>query len=266
MPRPAKPRILITGASAGIGQACARVYAQRGWDLILTARRREPMEHLGAELAQNFNTDSQIVTADLAAADGAKALLNACAPLQIDGLINNAGYGMPGRFLDSPWDNHAAFLQLMLTAPVELSRALAGPMAERGFGRIINVASLAGFIPGSKGHTQYGAVKSFLIKFSESLNMELAEAGVHVTALCPGFTLSEFHDVNGTRAAVSQLPEWMWMDAPDVAEAGYYASEKNRAVFIPGKANKSIAALTKILPNALALKIMDKRSESFRKG
>ena len=97
----------------------------------------------------------------------------------------------------------------MMTAPCELARALAPKMVDDGFGRIINVASLAGHMPGSKGHTLYAGVKSFLIKFSESLNAELRESGVNVSALCPGFTLTEFHDVNGTREGINKLPSFM---------------------------------------------------------
>ena len=139
-------------------------------------------------------------------------------------------------------------------------------MVERGFGRIINVASLAGHIPGSRGHTLYSAVKSYLIKFSQSLNLEMQGKGVKVSALCPGFTMSEFHDVNETRGAVSKMPDWMWMDAEDVAESGFLALERNKAVHIPGRANKLIAVAVRLLPDQLALALMNKNSDKIRKG
>ncbi|NNE56527.1 MAG: SDR family oxidoreductase [Hellea sp.] len=259
---------LITGASAGIGAAIAREYAGRGWDLALTARREEPMIELAQSLKKQFGTTSHIFLLDLFG-DGAVNDLMAridAKGLQIDGLVNNAGYGHPGTYLDSPWEDHAKFLQLMLRAPCELTHAVLPSMKKQNFGRIINVASLAGHIPGSRGHTLYAGVKSFLIKFSQSLNLEMEEHGVHVSALCPGFTYTEFHDVNDTRKSVSKLPDYMWMDADECAEQGVEACERNRAVYIPGRVNKLVAVLARLLPESLALKLMAKNSEKIRKG
>lgn len=268
MPRETKPICLITGASAGIGAALAREYAARGWDLALVARREDPMIALATELKNAHGTVSHIFATDLFEANATKKLMTRIYKknLEIDGLVNNAGYGLPGSYIDSDWAAHADFLQLMLRAPCELAHALLPGMKERGFGRIINVASLAGHIPGSRGHTLYAAVKSFLIKFSQSLNLEMQTHGVHVSALCPGFTYSEFHDVNGTRSSVSKLPDFMWMSAEDCAEQAAEACERNRAVFIPGGVNKTIAAAAKILPESIALSLMAKNSERIRKG
>lgn len=262
------PTCLITGASAGIGAAIAREYAARGWNLALVARREEPMVTLATELKAKYGTTSHIFTADLFDVNATKDLMARIhkKKIQIDGLVNNAGYGHPGAYLDSPWNDHGNFIQLMLTAPCELARAVLPDMKTRGFGRIINVASLAGHLPGSNGHTLYAAVKSFLIKFSESLSMEFEDTGVNISALCPGFTYSEFHDVNGTRDGVSKLPDWMWMEAEECAEMGVEACERGRPVFIPGGANKSIAALAKILPSSTAQKLMAKNSNKIRRG
>jgi len=262
------PTCLITGASAGIGAAIAREYAARGWNLALVARREAPMVELAKELKAAHGTTSHIFTADLFDIDATKDLMARLHKknIQIDGLVNNAGYGHPGPYLNSPWEDHSKFIQLMLTAPCELARAVLPDMKTRGFGRIINVASLAGHLPGSNGHTLYAAVKSFLIKFSESLSMEMEDTGVNVSALCPGFTYSEFHDVNGTRAGVSKLPDWMWMEAEECAELAVEACERGRAVFIPGGANKSIAALAKVLPSPIAQNLMAKNSNKIRKG
>ena len=262
------PTCLITGASAGIGAAIAREYAARGWDLALVARREAPMIDLATELKANHGTTSHIFTADLFDADATKDLMARVhnKKIQIDGLVNNAGYGHPGAYLQSSWEEHSKFIQLMLTAPCELTRAVLPDMTARGFGRVINVASLAGHLPGSNGHTLYAAVKSFLIKFSESLSMELEGTGVNISALCPGFTYSEFHDVNGTRDGVSKLPDWMWMEADECAELAVEACERGRAVFIPGGANKSIAALAKILPSTVAQNLMARNSDKIRKG
>ena len=262
-----KPTCLITGASAGIGAAIAREYALRGWDLALCARREAPMVTLAKELKKEYGTTSHIFELDLFDEDATDSLITRmCAKgLQIDGLVNNAGYGHPGTYLDSGWEDHAKFIQLMMTAPCELAHKLAPDMVEKGFGRIINVASLAGHMPGSRGHTLYAAVKSFLIKFSQSLNLELDGTGVHVSALCPGFTYTEFHDVNGTREAMNKLPAYMMMEADECAEMGVEACERNRAVFVPGGVNKTIATLGKVLPNNFAQNLMAKNSEKFRK-
>jgi len=224
---------LITGASAGIGADIAREYALRGWDLALTARREEPMITLAEELSEKYGTTSHIFPLDLADPFATRDLVARIAKkgILIDGLVNNAGYGM----------------------------------AERGFGRIINVASLAGHMPGSKGHTTYAAIKSFLIKFSQSLNAELKDNGVHVSALCPGFTYSEFHDVNGTREAAGRLPNFMWMDSKTVAESGVEACERNKTVHITGRVNKGLAVLNRLMPDPIAEILMAKNSKKFRK-
>ena len=263
-----KPLCLITGASAGIGAALAREFAAAGWNLALTARREEPMIALATELKAEFGTISHILPADLSK-PGASADILARIKKKgayVDGLVNNAGYGLTGYFTHNDWQAHKDFLSVMLEAPCEMTHLVLPGMQERGFGRILNVASLAGHVPGSRGHTLYAATKSFLIKFSQSLNMELKEDGIKVSALCPGFTYSEFHDVNDTRGAVSKLPDWMWMSAEETAESGFMALEHGRAVHIPGRGNKLIAGLVKILPESIALSLMNKNSDRVRKG
>ncbi len=131
----------------------------------------------------------------------------------VDALVNNAGYGLLGAYAQTSWADQSAFLQVLLVSVCGLTHKVLPGMVERGFGRIVNVASLAGLAPGAAGHTLYAATKSFLVKFSQSLHLETQGAGVHVSALCPGFTYSEFHDVNGTCAQVSQ-------SSADLAVAG----------------------------------------------
>jgi len=259
---------LITGASAGIGEALAHEFAKAGWDLALTARREDPMVKLAQQLKKAYGTTSHIIPADLSKPGACVDILARLDKkgVQIDGLVNNAGFGLTGHFTDNDWQAHKDFLTLMLEAPTEMSRLVLDGMKARRFGRIINVASLAGHVPGSRGHTLYAATKSFLIKFSQSLNLEMAEHGVKVSALCPGFTMSEFHDVNETRGAVDKLPSWMWMSAQEVAESGFIALERNKAVYIPGGPNKMIALLARLIPESWALKLMNKNSDRIRKG
>lgn len=258
--------MLITGASAGIGAALAREYASRGWNLVLTARRTDRLQAMKEEVEDAHGVAVDHVTADLMEEGAVDAMLAEIAAkgLTIDGLANNAGYGHPGLFLDSRWEEHDRFNRLMVGVVVEATHKLLPGMVERGFGRIMNVASLAGHMPGSRGHTLYAAVKAYLIKFSQSLNAELEGTGVHVSALCPGFTITEFHDVNGTREGINKLPGYMKMSAEECVRLGVDALERNDDVFIAGKVNRTIARLGRFLPQSRVKTIMAKMSRGYR--
>ena len=259
---------LVTGASAGIGAAFARIYASHGYDLALTARRADRLERLAEEIGLRHGVEVLTIAADLAEPEAPAAVLDHLEAhgRVVDALVNNAGYGLPGTFAETSLADQQAFLRVMLEAPTELVHRVLPGMVERRFGRIVNVASLAGLVPGSAGHTLYGAVKAYLVKASQSLHLENQTTGVHVTALCPGFTYSEFHDVNGTRAQIgAATPPWLWMGADEVAGTGYEAVEANRAVSVPGAPNKAIAALAKIIPDDWALALMAWQGPRFRK-
>ena len=260
--------VLITGASAGIGAALARVYAAEGWDLVLTARRRAPLDALAVELTTRHGCTVTVLTADLADPDTPDRLVAdlAARGLTIDGLVNNAGFSRTAGFLNTDPAQHAAMIRVMLTAPVALCRRLAPGMVARGFGRILNVSSLAGQMPATGGDTLYGPIKSFLTKASAGLHLELRGTGVHVTALCPGYTLTEFHDVNGSRDQVSSAyPAWMWQTADHVARVGYQASEANRPRVIPGVMNNLLALLPRLLPDSLALAIIGGHAKRLKR-
>lgn len=257
---------LVTGASAGIGAAFARELAARGASLVLSARRMDRLDALAAELREKHGVRCECIAADLADPSAVQTL---CVEIErrciaVDILINNAGYGVPGSFLTPAWQTHADFFRVLMTAPCELVYRLLPGMRQRGYGRILNIASLAGHVPGSAGHTLYGASKAFLIRFSQSLALENAGAGVNVCAVCPGFTYSEFHDVTGTRGIVSKMPKWMWMDADEVVRSGLDAVERGEIVHVTGRVNRAIKSLFKLLPDRFALYAMQKRSKSFR--
>lgn len=257
---------LVTGASAGIGTAFARALAASGHSLVLTARRDDRLAALAAELSRQHGVRVETIRADLAEADASAAL---CAEIErrgiaIDVLVNNAGYGVAGHYLAQPWKTHADFLQVMVTAPCELAYRVLPGMQQRGYGRIANIASLAGHVPGSAGHTMYAASKAFMIKFSQSLGLENAARGIKVCAICPGFTWSEFHDVVGSREQVSRMPKWLWMTAEDVAREGLEAMERGEIVYVTGRVNRAIKALVKLLPDRVALNLIQRRSKDFR--
>lgn len=256
--------VLITGASAGIGEALAREYARRGRALVLLARRDDRLQALARELRSQVPVET--LAADLADPEAPAAIQATLAErgIVLGGLVNNAGYGLPGAYQVPDWTAHARFLQVMVGSVCELTWRLLPEMQSRARGEILNVASLAGLVPGSAGHTLYAAAKAFMVRFSESLALENADRGIRVCALCPGFTYSEFHDVTGTRAQVSRMPSWMWLSAEEVAREGIDALAAGRVVHVPGRANRLIKALTQCLPDRLALKLVQKRSRDFR--
>jgi len=258
---------LITGASAGIGKEFARQLAQQGWHLVLTARREDTLKTLCSELSDTYNIDAHAVAGDLGDPNEPQRIYDYCQQHQLNVamLINNAGFGIPGDFDASDWDTHNNMLQVMLMAVVHLTHLFYPAMKAAKYGRIIQVASLAGFAPPTAGHTLYAATKSFLIKSAQSLHLEAAEHGVHVSALCPGFTYTEFHDVNGTREMVNNLPKGMWMSAEDVVKQGLEAVEKNQEVKINGRKNNVIAYLSQAIPDRWMRFLMRKKIQQFRK-
>jgi hypothetical protein len=258
---------LVTGASSGIGAALARVYASHGYDLALTARRDDRLHALADEARLRYGVESLVIPADLSAPAAPAEILAAIAAngRDVDALVNNAGYAVPGGYATTRWDDQRALLQVLVTAPCELAHRLLPGMLERRFGRIVNVASLAGLVPGARGHTLYGPAKALVMRFSQGLHLETQGTGVHVSALCPGLTYSEFHDVAGTRAQVSErAPTWMWLGADEVAQAGYEATEANRPLCVTGAPNKAIAALAKIIPDEWGMALMSSQSARFR--
>ncbi|MFO1014063.1 MAG: SDR family oxidoreductase [Caulobacteraceae bacterium] len=258
---------LVTGASAGIGAALARLYASHGYDVALIARRADRLEALAEDISLRYGVETLTIAADLSERDTPDEILARVTAegRQVDALVNNAGYGVPGTYAAANWQTHQAFLNVMTVAPCELAHKVIGGMIERRFGRIINVASLAGLAPGTPGATLYAASKAFLVKFSQSLHLEVKDSGVHVSALCPGFTYSEFHDVTQTRAEVTaDVPAWMWMGADEVAAAGYEAAEANRAICVTGAPNKAIAALAKLAPDEWLMALVSGRARRMR--
>lgn len=260
--------MIVTGASAGIGAEFARQYAERGWDLVLTARRRDRLETLAAELEERFGVQTLVLVTDLAKKKSVDEILAAIKAegRHVDGIVNNAGYGLPGTFFNTAWKAQADFIRVLYSAPCELVHKCLPDMAQRGYGRIINVASVAGYTPGTAGHSLYSSVKSAMIKFSESVHAEAKAAGhnIHCCALCPGFTWSEFHDVAGTREQTNKMPGWMWMEAEPVVKAGIKAVEKGAVVRVPGGANKVITSLLRILPEPLGRSLTASRAKKFR--
>lgn len=244
---------LITGASAGIGAALAEVYAETGHDLVLVARRKDRLDALAGDLEARFGIQAYVAAADLAdplAPQALKEWIDAQG-LAVDALVNNAGYGLSGQFLDRPWSDYRDFVQVMGTALLELCHVFVPPMRARGYGRVLNVASVAAYFPGTVAAGLYSGVKALVVKASEELALELQGSGVHVTALCPGLTHSDFHAAMGEADRYARIPSWLWMDARTVALHGFDAVMRGDRVAVPGAVNKLAVGLTGVLPAGL---------------
>ena len=247
-----KRTALITGASAGIGATFAQFLAAKGYDLLLVARREERLQALAQSLTAQHGIRCAIYAADLTDPKAPAAII-AYAQQQgmvIDMLINNAGLSGQKAFADTPWQELSNEIQLMITAVTELVHRVVPSMKARGWGRIINLSSLAAFSPPGAS-LLYTGIKSYVLNISESLDMELKPYGVHVTALCPGFTHSEFHDVMGTRDAANHLPAILWQQPEAVVQEGYDAVMKGKPVCVPGVVNKVLASSMRPMPESL---------------
>lgn len=266
MKTPTRRRALVTGASAGIGREFARQLAAHGCDLVLTARRGDRLQALASELRATHGIDVQVIADDLADPAAPVRLVAAATRERgaVDILVNNAGYGVPGRYDKVDWNTHARFMQVLVGAPLHLCHLLLPAMRERGYGRIVNVASLAGLVPATPGNTLYAPAKAFLMRVSQALALENRAHGIHVCALCPGFTHSEFHDVSQARGLVSKLPGWMWSNADDVVRQGLDAVERGQVVYVPGRVNRMTKVLMDLLPHRVALGLVARRAKHFR--
>ncbi|MBB3934120.1 SDR family NAD(P)-dependent oxidoreductase [Aureimonas phyllosphaerae] len=244
-----RKRALVTGASSGLGLEFADLLAAQGVDLVLAARRREPMEELAADLRARYGVDVVVLPIDLAAPGAAvrlKETLDASST-HIDILVNNAGYGLHGEFLDTPVERTADMIQLNVTALTELSYVFGQDMAARGSGKILLVASLLAYQP-VPGFAAYAATKSYVLSFGEALHDELRERGVVVTTLCPGHTETGFDAA--ADAPVSPMLRRMTMKPRPVAEAGLDALSRGKASVIAGFMNKLVAFSNRLTPRA----------------
>lgn len=243
---------LITGASAGIGKAMAHTFAKNGFDVILVARREEKLKEVEKELKKQYGQMAYSIAEDLSDPGAPKRLFDWCEKqsMHVDALVNNAGYALHTEFLESDWETHRAFMQVLNISTVELCHLFAPGMKQRGYGRIINLASIAAWSPQLKGNL-YGAAKSFVLDFSQAIDLELHPHGVHCTALCPGLTFSEFHDVMGTSGAVSKLPRFLWMTAEEVAREGFDAVMEGKPVHVNGLVNQGFSQFMSMMPSSV---------------
>lgn len=243
---------LVTGASSGIGEAFAHVFARAGYDVVLVARRIEKLHAVAKAIEDETGSTALCIGADLSIRGAVGTVLGKIhdSGLIIDAVVNNAGFGTTTQFAQSDWQSEEAYLQLMVGTVCELCHALLPNMLSNAFGRIINVSPTSAFMPGGGGTTLYGGAKSLLVLFSESLHVQTHASGVHVTALCPGATYSEFHDVMNIRSVITQATStWMWQSSDEVASAGFRAVERNDPLCIPGLWNTLFVTWHRLVPH-----------------
>ena len=229
-------RALVTGASAGLGAEFARQLAANSKDLVLVARRGDRLEGLAAELRDAHGVDVVVIASDMSDASAAAQLFRETRErgLQIDYLVNNAGSEGPDLIRTRDWSRNEAYLRLMMTSVAAMCHEFIPGMLERRFGRVINVASVAGQLT-VNGDYSYGPTKAYLIALSKALASSFRNEGVYVMALCPGFTHTEFHASDRLTAMKKATPGFIWYDADVVVREGLEALEKGRDEFASGR-------------------------------
>ncbi|WP_280273757.1 SDR family NAD(P)-dependent oxidoreductase [Nocardia wallacei] len=250
LPGAIRPVAVVTGPTSGIGRGFAERLAALGYDLVLVARDEQRLTALADELHRRFDTRSEVLGADLAAAADRDRVAERVGK-GVEFLVNNAGFGLSGEFWTVDPERLQAQLDVNVTSVVRLTRAALPPMIAAAKGSVVNVASVAGLVPG-RGST-YSASKAYVISFSEGLAGGLAGTGVRVQALCPGFVRTEFHRRAGIE--MSSLPKPMWLSVDQVVAASLRDLAKDRAISVPGVQYKALTAVAGLIPRSVQVRL-----------
>jgi len=242
---------LVTGATAGIGESFTRLLASKGYDLVLVARDKKRLQERVHSLAKKYKVEVEILQADLSVpaqlARVEKRLTNSKKPIEV--LINNAGFGIKDSFLSSNITDELLLIDVLARAPMQLMHAVLPQMLARDSGTIINVSSVASFIAGGT----YSAAKSYLTVHTESLHTELSQTNLKISALCPGFTHTEFHQRG--KMKMTGLPNFMWLEADQVVATSWQAAQAGKAICIPGWQYKILSTIARFGPRPLVRKL-----------
>ncbi|MFH8659778.1 SDR family NAD(P)-dependent oxidoreductase [Streptomyces afghaniensis] len=238
---------LITGSTAGIGAAFARRLAADGHNLVLVARDTKRLREQATELHDRHGIEAEVLTADLAEDKGIESVADRLGDRKnpVDLLVNNAGFGNKGRYLDVPMADELRMLKVHCEAVLRLTSAATEAMRERGRGGVVNVASVAAFVP----RGTYGASKAWVVQFSQGAARDLAGSGVRLMALCPGFVRTEFHERAGM--GTDNIPAWMWLDADKLVAAALNDLARGKTVSIPDPRYKALMGAAKLVPRGM---------------
>ena len=240
---------LVTGATAGIGESFTRLLAENNYNIVMVARDLQRLEERARELESKFNISTHVIQADLATESGCAVIEQYISNNQIDVLINNAGFGLNKAFTMSSLEAEQQMLDVLVRTPMRLMHAVLPGMKERNKGVVINVSSVAGYIAGGS----YSASKSYITVISESLNTELAGTHVKVSAVCPGFTRTEFHQ--RARMSMKGLPNFMWLNADELVKKAWSDALRGEAVSIPGWQYRVLTFVIQTVPRSLVRKV-----------
>ena len=253
------PTALVTGATAGLGAEFARQLAADGYDLVLVARDTDRLEQIGDELTRLHGRKVKLIGADLTTEEGCTAVAERIEQRDepVDVLVNNAGFGMYKVFGSAAIADEERQLDLNVRAVLRLSHAAVRVMTARSSGRIVNVSSVSAFVPRGSNAT-YAASKAWVTMFSEALSVQLTGSGVTVTAICPGFTRTEFHE--RADADMSHVPDRMWLGAADVVREGLADAFAGKPVSIPTRQYRRLVLLARVVPRPLLRRVMARRN------
>ena len=244
---------LITGASSGIGLEIAKNLAKRGYNLILTARRTELLESLSKEITNENDIHVDIISKDLSQYETPREIFEFCESknYRVDVLINNAGYGIKTSFHETSIEDEEAFIRVLGTSVIMLTKLFIPKMLENGGGKIMIVSSVASLTPPSAIQPLYGPIKTFMNRFSDGININYKHKGISSTAVCPGFTTTGFHTASGVQEEMDRVPIFMVFPASRIANEGVEAMFAGKRIFIPTKTYRTLVFLTSNLPQSL---------------
>ena len=244
---------LITGASSGIGLEIAACMADKGHNLILTARRENILMEASNDISEKYKVKVDYIAADLSDIDAPERIFNYCEEndYEVDVLVNNAGYGIPTSFHETSMEEEEKFIRVLGISVIAMTKIFLSGMVERGYGRIMIVSSVAAFSPPSSIQPLYGPIKTFMNRFSDGINLNYNHKGITSTAVCPGFTVTGFHTASGVQDEMDRVPSFMKLSATRVASEGVEATLSGKPLCIPSKTYKILVFILKYVPESI---------------
>ena len=244
---------LITGASSGIGLEIAACMAEKGHNLILTARRENVLMEASKDITEKHKVKVDYIAVDLSDIDAPERIFNYCEEngYEVEVLVNNAGYGIPTSFHETSMEEEEKFIRVLGISVIAMTKIFLSGMIERGYGRIMIVSSVAAFSPPSSIQPLYGPIKTFMNRFSDGINLNYNHKGITSTAVCPGFTVTGFHTASGVQDEMDRVPSFMKLSATRVASEGVAATLSGKPLCIPSKTYKTLVFILKYVPESI---------------